>query len=120
MANLKEILDQIEVQELPKEVISYALDDLCEVVKDQINATHGLLQVAKNLQENNILVPNNLIEAYNHLMIAGKHLACIPDMNYQDLQADLYILEAKLEFLVNLISESQLEEYQKFCESHGF
>ena len=36
------------------------------------------------------------------------------------LQADIAILEKKHEFLMELLTEKQLQEYEDFCEEHGF
>ena len=36
------------------------------------------------------------------------------------LQADVDILEKKHEFLMELLTEKQLQEYEDFCEEHGF
>lgn len=36
------------------------------------------------------------------------------------LQADVDILEKKHEFLMEILTEKQLQEYEDFCEEHGF
>ena len=73
-------LDHIKVKELPKELLSPStLEELHKIVKDQINATYGLMKIAEAINSRGIPVPDNLIEAYNHMMIAGRHLCCIPD-----------------------------------------
>ena len=38
----------------------------------------------------------------------------------EDLKADIAILEKKHEFLMELLTEKQLQEYEDFCEEHGF
>lgn len=38
----------------------------------------------------------------------------------EQIQADVYILEKKHEFLMEILTEEQLEQYQAFCEEHGF
>ena len=39
---------------------------------------------------------------------------------YQDARADADILDKKHDFLMGILTDSQVEEYQQFCEEHGF
>ena len=39
---------------------------------------------------------------------------------YQDAKADADILDKKHDFLMDILTDSQVEEYQQFCEEHGF
>ena len=36
------------------------------------------------------------------------------------LTADIAILDKKHDFLMDILTDSQVEEYQQFCEEHGF
>lgn len=41
-------------------------------------------------------------------------------MNINELKAQYEILEQKYDFLMELLSEDQLEEFEEFCNDNGF
>ena len=41
-------------------------------------------------------------------------------MNIDELKAQYEILEQKYDFLMELLSEDQLEEFEEFCNDNGF